>query len=149
MLPVFVFALIALIAAVVAFIALAKSKTAIVRVAVTGILTVVGVIALVVSCIRTVPTGHTGIVTVFGRVENTTYEAGVHFCAPWVEVVTMDNRNQKASEALYCFSSDIQEVSVTYTLNYQISKVNAQTIYKEIGTEYYDKIVQPRIYEAV
>ena len=61
----------------------------------------------------------------------------------------MDNRNQKASVDLACFSSDIQEVSVTYTINYQISKSNAQTIYKEIGIGYYDVIVFPRIQEAV
>jgi regulator of protease activity HflC (stomatin/prohibitin superfamily) len=61
----------------------------------------------------------------------------------------MDNRNQKASVDLACFSSDIQEVAVTYTLNYQISKTNAQTIYKETGVSYYDTVVQPRIQEAV
>ena len=61
----------------------------------------------------------------------------------------MDNRNQKASVPLSCFSSDIQEVSVTYTINYQISKANAQTIYKEIGIGYYDVIIAPRIQEAV
>ena len=110
---------------------------------------VVAVVLIAISCVRTVPTGHTGIVTVFGRVKDTTYEAGVHVCAPWEEVVNMDNRNQKASIDLACFSSDIQEVAVTYTLNYQISKQNAQTIYKEIGVSYYDVVIQPRVQEAV
>ena len=110
---------------------------------------VLSVIMIVASCVRTVPTGHTGIVTVFGRVKDQTYEAGVHLCAPWESVVNMDNRNQKASIDLACFSSDIQEVSVTYTLNYQISKTNAQTIYKEIGVSYYDTVIQPRVQEAV
>ncbi len=107
------------------------------------------VILVVISCVRTVPTGHTGIVTVFGRVKNETYEAGVHFCAPWESVVNMDNRNQKASVDLSCFSSDIQEVAVTYTLNYQISKTNAQTIYKDIGVSYYETVILPRVQEAV
>ncbi len=111
--------------------------------------TVIALILITVSCVRTVPTGHTGIVTVFGRVENETYEAGVHFTAPWKSVVNMDNRNQKASIDLSCFSSDIQEVSVTYTLNYQISKANAQMIYKDIGISYYDVIILPRVQEAV
>ena len=112
-------------------------------------LAVVAAVLIVASCVRTVPTGHTGIVTVFGRVKDQTYEAGVHLCAPWESVVNMDNRNQKASIDLACFSSDIQEVSVTYTLNYQISKTNAQTIYKEIGVSYYDTVIQPRVQEAV
>jgi regulator of protease activity HflC (stomatin/prohibitin superfamily) len=61
----------------------------------------------------------------------------------------MDNRNQKASVDLACFSSDIQEVQVTYTLNYQISKTNAQTIYKDIGVSYYETVILPRVQEAV
>ena len=138
------------IAAIISIFALPKSKmSAAVRAATPPVLVVAAAILMVVSCWRTVPTGHTGIVTVFGKVEDTTYEAGVHFTLPWKEVVNMDNRNQKASVDLYCFSSDIQEVSVTYTINYQISKANAQTIYKEIGVGYYDVIVFPRIQEAV
>ena len=112
-------------------------------------LALIAVLMITVSCIRTVPTGHTGIVTIFGRVENETYEAGVHFCAPWKSVVNMDNRNQKASIDLSCFSSDIQEVDVIYTINYQISKSNAQMIYKDIGVSYYDTVITPRVQEAV
>ena len=124
-----------------------KSKGAIV-----GVLSLVLVAGLLVggaACIRTVPTGHTGIVTTFGNVESYTYEAGVHVTAPWITVINMDNRNQKASIDLLCFSSDIQEVSVTYSLNYQIQKENAQDIYRTIGISYYDTVITPRIQEAV
>lgn len=110
---------------------------------------VFGLILMVLSCVRTVPTGHTGIVTTFGKVEDTTYEAGVHFVPPWKTVINMDNRNQKASVNLMCFSSDIQEVSVVYTLNYQIEKANAQTIYRTIGVDYYKTVISPRVEEAV
>lgn len=110
---------------------------------------VIGAFVVVVSCIRTVPTGHTGIVTSFGNVQEYTYEAGVHFVAPWMEVINMDNRNQKKRIDLSCFSSDIQEVSVIYTLNYQIQKSNAQTIYKTIGSNYYETVIEPRVQEAV
>jgi regulator of protease activity HflC (stomatin/prohibitin superfamily) len=102
-----------------------------------------------IGTIKTVPTGNTGIVTTFGKVENVTLDAGVHFLAPWKKVINMDNRTQKQSIEMSCFSSDIQEVSVTYTVNYQINKANAQEIYKTIGTEYFDKIVMPKALEAV
>ncbi len=101
------------------------------------------------GCICSVETGHTGIVTVFGRVEDKQYEAGFHFKAPWESVVPMDNRVQKITVELGCFSSDIQEVKVVYTLNYQIDKNNAKKIYKDIGSEYYKVIVEPTIAEAV
>ncbi len=149
MIVLFGMSLVAIFVAVVAFFGMKKSKKAALRLPITAVALLIGVALFGFSCVRTVPTGHTGIVTVFGRVKDTTYEAGVHVCAPWEEVVVMDNRNQKASVDLLCFSSDIQEVTVKYTLNYQISKIKAQTIYKEIGTEYYQKTVEPRIQEAV
>ena len=101
------------------------------------------------GCISSVPTGHTGVVTTFGKVEDKTFDAGFNMKAPWQKVVTMDNRVQKANTTLACFSSDIQEVTIAYTLNYQIDKANAQEIYRSVGTAYYDTVVVPNIAEAV
>lgn len=101
------------------------------------------------SCVRTVPTGYTGLVTVFGRVENYTLDSGIHYVAPWKQVVTMDNRIQKKTVSLPCFSSDIQEVSVSYTINYQISKSDAMILYRTVGRDYYETVISPNIAEAV
>lgn len=112
-------------------------------------LTLLALVIVVFGCFKTISTGHTGIVTTFGKVEDITLEAGMHFILPWQETIEMDNRNQKAAVSLQCFSSDIQEVDVNYTLNYQISKENAQEIYRTIGTGYYNTVILPRIEEAV
>ena len=101
------------------------------------------------GCIASVPTGHTGVVTTFGKVEDKTFDAGFNTKAPWQNVVIMDNRVQKANTTLACFSSDIQEVTIAYTLNYQIDKANAQEIYRSVGTAYYDTVIVPNIAEAV
>jgi regulator of protease activity HflC (stomatin/prohibitin superfamily) len=114
-----------------------------------GVTVVVSVILIILSLFGTVPTGHTGVVTTFGRVEDHTLEAGIVTKAPWQRVITMDNRVQKATVPLSCFSSDIQEVSITYTVNYQIDKANAMTIYKTIGKSYYDSVIAPNVAEAV
>ena len=108
-----------------------------------------GLLICFLGFIKTVPTGSTGIVTTFGRIENITLDAGIHFMLPWQKVVNMDNRTQKQSIEMPCFSSDIQEVNVIYTVNYQINKANAQEIYRTIGKEYFDKIVMPKALEAV
>lgn len=107
------------------------------------------IIILLSTSIARVPTGHTGVITTFGRVESYTFDSGVHFKAPWQRVIKMDNRIQKNSVALSCFSSDIQEVNITYTVNYQISKADAMTIYSNIGKHYFDTVVAPNISEAV
>jgi regulator of protease activity HflC (stomatin/prohibitin superfamily) len=101
------------------------------------------------GCISSVTTGNTGVVTTFGRVEEYTLEAGFHIKAPWNKVVEMDNRVQKSAIQLSCFSSDIQEVTMLYTINYQIDKANAQEIYRTIGVNYYTTIVEPSVLEAV
>ena len=113
------------------------------------LLALVGVLVIVFSCYVSIPAGHTGVVTTFGSVENYPLEAGMHFKLPWQEVIKMDNRVQKSTQDMSCFSSDIQEVSMTYTVNYQISKQDAMTIYKTIGIGYYDTVIAPCITESV
>ena len=112
-----------------------------------GIILGIGISLL--GCIASVGTGHIGIVTTFGKVEDYTFDAGMHFKAPWNSVVKMDNRVQKTTIELPCFSSDIQEVITVYTVNYQISKTNAQNLYRDVGTGYLETVVNPTIQETV
>ncbi len=113
------------------------------------ILSLFAFVLVIPSIMVTVPTGHTGIMTLFGDVQNGTLEAGLHFKNPFMQVVSMDNRAQKATSEMICYTSDIQEVTLVYTINYQIEKTNAQTIYKTIGVNYYDTVMYPRILDGV
>lgn len=111
-------------------------------------LAIIILIIAALTSITTVPTGHTGVVTTFGQVEDYTYDSGVHLKLPWQKVVMMDNRIQKQTVNLAGFSSDIQEVTMVYTVNYKINKGNAQNIYKNIGINYYDTVIIPCITES-
>ena len=144
-----VYIVLALITAAVLFALLGISAGKTWRLRPRQLFSVVGALWLLLGTFAIVPTGHTGILTTFGKVENTTLEAGLHFKLPIQEVVVMDNRTQKSVVELSCFSSDIQEVSVKYSINYQIQKSDAQNIYKTIGANYYEVIMQPRIEVAV
>ena len=117
------------------------------RVVIIGVL--FGIIFTGLGCIASVDTGHVGIVRTFGKVEDYTFDSGFHLKAPWNSVVQMDNRVQKTTIELPCFSSDIQEVNTTYTVNYQISKTNAQNLYRDVGTGYLETVVNPTIQETV
>lgn len=108
---------------------------------------VVALVLIGVSCFTSVPTGYTGILTTFGRVENETIEAGFHIKAPWQAIVKMNNQEQRKQFTLDAFSSDIQQVSVSGSINYNIDKKSAMTLYKEVGTAYADTLVIPRLYE--
>lgn len=97
--------------------------------------------------IRAVPTGHTGIMTTFGRVEDVSLDAGVHFKFPWQKIVTIDNRVQKVNLDTEAFSSDIQQTVVQVAVNYSLDQETAQELYKKVGKNYYENIVFPRILE--
>ncbi|MBE5782041.1 MAG: prohibitin family protein [Clostridiales bacterium] len=114
---------------------------------------VIAVVALILAvvvlkaCTVTVDTGYTAIVTTFGKVEDYTLEAGFHFKSPFQQIITMDNREQKTTFATQAFSSDIQQVDITGSINYAINKSTAMTLFKEVGTNYFDKLVNPRMME--
>jgi len=118
------------------------------RIIICTIALVVALILIFSSFVK-VPTGHTGVLTTFGKVEPYTLDSGFHVKAPWQRIINMDNRIQKHTITLSAFSRDIQETEVVYTVNYQISKSDAMTIYSTIGKEYFDTVIAPNISEAV
>ena len=99
------------------------------------------------TCTATVETGYTCIVTTFGRVEDRTMEAGLHFKSPFQKIIAMDNREQKTSFTTEAFSSDIQQVNITGSINYAINKSTAMNLFKEVGTDYFNKLINPRMLE--
>ena len=95
------------------------------------------------------PTGYTGIVTTFGKVHDTTLDAGISFKAPWDNVIRMDNREQRFSFELEAFSKDIQEVDLKGSVNLNIDKSTAMNLYREVGTDYINVLIAPRVQEDI
>ena len=102
-----------------------------------------------ISCISTVPTGHTGILTTFGRVEDRNLPEGMNFHAPWQNITTMTNKEQIFTEQNLCFSADLQEVAYTYTVKYSLLPSSAPTIYKTVGTDYFNILIKPQVNNAI
>ena len=107
----------------------------------------IALIVLAATCMKTVPTGYTGILTTFGRVEEANLQAGFHLKAPWQKIVLMDNRVQKVTVDTQAFSSDIQQVDVRLTITYRIDNDAASKLYRQVGVQYYDKVISPRLME--
>lgn len=118
-----------------------------------GIVSTVALILAVVivggSCISTVPTGHTGILSTFGRVEDKNLPEGMNFHAPWQTITTMTNKEQIFTEKNVCFSADLQEVAYTYTVKYSLLPSSAPTIYKTVGTDYFNILIKPQVNNAI
>ena len=107
------------------------------------------VLALVVYgfCTSVVPTGYTGILTTFGKVAEYTLDAGFHLKSPFQKVTLMDNREQKSSFTTEAFSSDIQQVNIMGSINYNINKTTAMNLFKDVGVGYFNTLVSPRMLE--
>ena len=107
------------------------------------------ILLICLMCFTSVPAGFTGVPVTFGKVADYTLDSGFHVKNPFTSVVKMDNRIQKHTIQMSAFSKDIQETAVTYTINYQISKNDAMTIYRTIGKNYFDTVIAPNVSEAV
>ena len=94
-----------------------------------------------------VPTGCVGIATTFGKVHDYTLDSGFHFKNPFTKIIRMDVRTQKHSGTYSAFSSDIQQVDVGITINYNINKETAMNLFGNVGTNYAETLVMPRIAE--
>ena len=112
------------------------------------ILVAIIVLLIQFSPFVTVPTGHTGVVTTFGKVEDKVLSEGFHVKNPIQQVIMMDNRTQKATLKMQAFSSDIQQVDIVCSVNYSVDKSTAQNLYKNVGVNYYETVMQPRIQEC-
>ena len=108
---------------------------------------ILSVLMFMASTVAIVPTGYTGIKTTFGKVEDETMASGINYIMPWQAIVTMDNRTQKVQLDTQAFSSDIQQVDIKLSVNYNIDQKSAQILYKTVGTNYFENVMYPRIQE--
>ena len=140
----FVFGILVILAGLILTIIFEKYKGVTIAIA-----SILGIILIICSCISYVPTGHTGIVTTFGKVHDETLNEGLARHAPWDNVINMDNREQRVPFALQSFSRDIQQVDVQGSINININKPTAMILYREVGVDYVNIFVTPRIQEDV
>ena len=59
----------------------------------------------------------------------------------------MNNQEQRSQFTFEAFSSDIQQVNISGSINFNIDKSTAMTLYREVGTSYVNTLINPRLYE--
>ena len=115
------------------------------------IIILIFIIVAFFNSFKSIPTGFVGVKTRFGQVQNTMLNEGLNMKVPFIEkIVLMDCRTQKAEYTMEASSKDLQKVSnFTIAVNYNLSKETANTLYREIGTDYKSVIIEPAIQEAI
>lgn len=120
------------------------------------VLVVIVVIGLVVDLISPtygffakVDSGYVGIVTHFGKIQDRVLPAGFHLTGYFEQVHPINVRTQIKNAQVIAFSSDIQQVELLVSINYNVTPEAANTLYKTISGDYYSTLIAPRINENV
>jgi len=123
--------------------------------AIKKILRIVGVVVLVagipvvtlLSSMNEVPAGSVGIVYKFGAIDGQT-DSGLQFILPWQSLVSASTQVQSRKyEKLDSFSKQTQNVFVSATVNFHVSPENIQKLYRTVGANYVEVLIDPRVYQ--
>jgi len=118
----------------------------------------IAIIALIVigavtfSAVAIVDAGHRGVLLHWNAVDTTVppLDEGLHFVMPFADsVVNMEVRTLKFVKSTSSASQDLQTVSTEVTVNYHPSYESVHFLYKEVGLDYENRVIQPAIEEVV
>jgi len=118
----------------------------------------IGIIALIVigviaaAAVTIVDAGHRGVLLHWNAVDLTIapLDEGLHFVVPFADsVVQMEVRTLKIIKSTSSASKDLQTVSTEVTVNYHPYVESIHHLYKEVGLDYENRIIQPAIEEVV
>ena len=111
------------------------------------------IIAVVASAsVKIVDAGNRGVLTHWSAVDlsSAPLDEGIHFLVPFQDdVVQIEVRTQKYDAQTRSASKDLQTVQTTVTVNYHADAERVHILYKEIGLDYENRVIQPAIEETV
>ena len=105
------------------------------------------ILPTIYSAFYTVKEGHKGIVFNWGQI-NSIEAPGLHFKVPYQQSIEIvDVRTQKATAEASAGTSDMQSIHASITVNWHFDDI--KKVYQSFGLAVEDKIIDPRIQEAV
>lgn len=112
---------------------------------------VIGLVVLIVlfSSFGSINAGWKGVKTQFGAVVGNV-DTGLYLKVPFIQkVVKMNVQTQKEQVDAESASSDLQNVSTTIALNYNLYPDKVIDLFSKIGVGYKSRIIDPAIQESV
>lgn len=97
------------------------------------------------AAVHQVPAGHVGVVYRFGSIVGQRGE-GLQFTAPWETMSTASVQVQRHRfDNIAGFSKETQDVFLTVTVNYQVSPNAVQSLYRNVGPNWFDRLIEARV----
>ena len=119
---------------------------------------VIGIIVLIIigvvigSAVSIVDAGFRGVLLHWNAVDlaQPPLEEGLHFIVPFQDsVIPLEVRTLKYTKSTTSASQDLQTVSTEITVNYHPTPNSVNYLYKEVGLDYENRIIQPTVEEVV
>ncbi len=117
-----------------------------------GIIVLIIIGVIVGSAVSIVDAGFRGVLLHWNAVElnQPPLEEGLHFIVPFQDsVVPIEVRTLKYTKSTTSASQDLQTVSTEITVNYKPEPNSVHYLYKEVGLDYENRIIQPTVEEVV
>ena len=116
----------------------------------TIIAVVIIVISILLSCVTTINSGEVGIRIRFGKVVEKPTNEGINLQIPMIEKIEkMNVKVQKTEVTTNSSSKDLQNVDISLAVNYRIDSKQAVDLYKNVGMNYEEIILEPAIEESI
>ncbi|KKR78724.1 MAG: hypothetical protein UU22_C0015G0001, partial [Parcubacteria group bacterium GW2011_GWA2_40_8] len=98
------------------------------------------------SSVKTIDSGWVGVVYNFGAITGQ-FGEGLQVIAPWQDMQLANIQIQNGSfESLDSDSKENQKIFLTnVSVNFQVAPENVQTLYRNVGPNYYEVIIVPRV----
>lgn len=93
--------------------------------------------------------GHVGIPVLFGKITGSYLAPGLSFHHPLARVIEFDLRTQKADEEGIIPSKEMLNMTLKTSINYHIEKNKVVEIYTTVGTDYFNKLIDPHIRSSI
>ena len=108
------------------------------------------ILLIVFNSFGTIGAGERGVLLRFGAVQDKIFEEGLYFKIPFVErVQKMDVKIQKDEVPASASSKDLQIVTSSIAINYNLLPGSVNMVWREVGRDYNQRIIAPAIQEAV
>ena len=107
---------------------------------------------MVGSAVSIVDAGFRGVLLHWNAVDlvEPPLEEGLHFIIPFQDsVIPLEVRTLKYTKSTTSASQDLQTVSTEITVNYHPDPARVNYLYKEVGLDYENRIIQPTVEEVL
>ncbi|MCK5475023.1 MAG: prohibitin family protein [Candidatus Pacebacteria bacterium] len=127
----------------------------------TAIVIIIAIIVLAKSIVI-IPAGETGVYHLFGKVKDTEVKSGFHLVNPLAKITKLSIRTEQytmsiareegqkiGDDSIDALTNEGLTVKLDITVFYHLVEDSASNVFKELGTDYQEKIIRPEIRSAI